>query len=127
MCAKPPWTFFQRLDELLKSWGRSVNYIKSHDLADLSDLMENELIEPEYAGYVPADNPCCPGERCCEFAERIERENAAKRNADTGSGDDEFEYGGEPGLTELTGVCREILTAVERLTALLRSVFDDAD
>lgn len=119
--------FDQRLDELLKSWGKSVNYIKSHDLTDLSDLMENELIEPEYAGYVPADNPCCPGERCCEFAERIERENAAKRSADTDSGDDEFECGAAPDLTELTGVCREILTAVERLTALLRSVFDDAD
>ena len=119
--------FDQRLDELLKSWGKAVNYIKSHDLADLSDLMENELIEPEYAGFIPADNPCCPGERCCEFAERIERENAAKRNADTVNGDDEFERDEVPDLTELTGVCREIFTTVERLNTLLRGVFDDAD
>lgn len=119
--------FDERLDELLKSWGRSVNYIKSHDLADLSDLMENELIEPEYAGYAPADNPCCPGKRCCEFAERIERENAAKRNSNTNSGVDSIDGDGAPDLTELTGVCREILTAVERLISLLQGVFDDAD
>ena len=74
----------------------ALNYLKSHDLADLSDLIENDLIEPEYAGYIPADNPCCPGERCCEYAERIEREYAAKKDADADMDEDEendvFEY-----------------------------------
>ena len=52
--------FDERCEEMFSSWGRALNYLKSHDLADLSDLIENDLIEPEYAGYVPADNPCCP-------------------------------------------------------------------
>ena len=57
--------FDERCEEMFSSWGSALNYLKSHDLADLSDLIENDLIEPEYAGYVPAENPCCPGERCC--------------------------------------------------------------
>lgn len=88
--------FDERCEEMFSSWGRALNYLKSRDLADLSDLIENDLIEPEYAGYVPADNPCCPGERCCEYAERIEREYAAKKDADADMDADEendvFEY-----------------------------------
>ena len=88
--------FDERCEEMFSSWGMALNYLKSHDLADLSDLIENDLIEPEYAGYVPADNPCCPGERCCEYAERIEREYAAKKDADADMDEDEendvFEY-----------------------------------
>lgn len=88
--------FDERCEEMFSSWGRALNYLKSHDLADLSDLIENDLIEPEYAGYVPADDPCCPGERCCEYAERMEREYAAKKDADADMDEDEendvFEY-----------------------------------
>ena len=81
----------------------------------------------DYAGYIPADNPCCPGERCCEYAERIEREYTAEREADEDNEDaDVFEYDGEPAISELTGVCRDILTAVEGLTSLLRDEFDYA-
>ena len=120
--------FDERCEEMFSSWGRALNYLKSHDLADLSDLIENDLIEPEYAGYVPADNPCCPGERCCEYAERMEREYTAEREADEDNEDaDVFEYDGEPAISELTGVCRDILTAVEGLTTLLRDEFDYAD
>lgn len=94
---------------------------------DFDERCEDDLIEPEYAGYVPADNPCCPGERCCEYAERIEREYAAEREADEDNEDaDVFEYDGEPAISELTGVCRDILTAVEGLTSLLRDEFDYA-
>lgn len=88
--------FDERCEEMFSSWGMALNYLKSHDLADLSDLIENDLIEPEYAGYIPADNPCCPGERCCEYAERIEREYASKKDADADMDEDEendvFEY-----------------------------------
>ena len=86
--------FDERCEEMFSSWGSALNYLKSRDLADLSDLIENDLIEPEYAGYVPADNPCCPGERCCEYAERIEREYAAKKDADADMDEenDVFEY-----------------------------------
>ncbi len=88
--------FDERCEEIFSSWGSALNYLKSHDLADLSDLIENDLIEPEYAGYIPADDPCCPGERCCEYAERMEREYAAKKDADADMDEDEendvFEY-----------------------------------
>lgn len=78
--------------------------------------------------YVPADKPCCPGERCCEYAERMEREYTAEREADEDNEDaDVFEYDREPAISELTGVCRDILTAVEGLTTLLRDEFDYAD
>lgn len=86
--------FDERCEEMFSTWGRALNYLKSRDIADLSDLIENDLIEPEYAGYVPADNPCCPGERCCEYTERSEREYAAKRDADADMDEenDVFEY-----------------------------------
>ena len=88
--------FDERCEEMFSSWGMALNYLKSRDLADLSDLIENDLIEPEYAGYIPAENPCCPGERCCEYAERMEREYAAKKDADADMDEDEenavFEY-----------------------------------
>lgn len=42
--------FDERCEEMFSSWGRALNYLKSRDLADLSDLIENDLIEPEYAG-----------------------------------------------------------------------------
>ena len=120
--------FDERCERAVQELGaRPLRYIKSHDLADLSDLIENDLIEPEYAGYIPADDPCCPGERCCEYAERIEREYTAEREADEDNEDaDVFEYDGEPAISELTGVCRDILTAVEGLTSLLRDEFDYA-
>ena len=98
--------FDERCEEMFSSWGRALNYLKSHDLADLS---------------------CCPGERCCEYAERMEREYTAEREADEDNEDaDVFEYDGEPAISELTGVCRDILTAVEGLTSLLRDEFDYA-
>lgn len=89
--------FDERCKEMFSSWGRALNYLKSRDLADLSDLIENDLIEPEYA---------------------------AEREADEDA--DVFEYDGEPAISELTGVCRDILTAVEGLTTLLRDEFDYA-
>lgn len=92
--------FDERCEEMFSSWGMALNYLKSHDLADLSDLIENDLIEPEYA---------------------------AEREADEDNEDaDVFEYDGEPAISELTGVCRDILTAVEGLTTLLRDEFDYA-
>ena len=46
-------------------------------------------------------------------------------------GDDEnidvFEYEEDSELTELTDVCRDILSAVEQLTILLRDEFDYTD
>lgn len=126
--------FDRRCDELFASWGSPVCYMKSHDPRDLADLIENELIEPEYAGYVQADMPCSPNKRCCEYAENIGRKYADKRSTDMDMDTDEddenidvFEYEEDSELTELTDVCRDILSAVEQLTILLRDEFDYTD
>ena len=92
--------FDERCEEMFSSWGMALNYLKSHDLADLSDLIENDLMEREYTAELEADE---------------DNEDA-----------DVFEYDGEPAISELTGVCRDILTAVEGLTTLLRDEFDYA-
>lgn len=114
--------FDERCGELFSSWGKALNYLKSRDLADLSDLIENDLIEPEYAGYVPADNPCCPGERCCEYAERIECEYAAKKDADedmdVDNNDDDtddeesdvFEYDADFNVESVSAYLNELLS-----------------
>ena len=63
----------------------------------------------------------------CIRDRRMEREYAAEREVDEDNEDaDVFEYDGEPAISELTGVCRDILTAVEGLTTLLRDEFDYA-
>ena len=63
-------------DELFDAWGIPGSYMVTGDPDELCGLMENELIEPEDAGYVPDDDfcPCGDGERCCEYAERMEKE-----------------------------------------------------
>ena len=76
--------------------------------------------------------PCSPDKRCCEYAENIERKYADMRSTDMDTdGDDEnidvFEYEEDSELTELTDVCRDILSAVEQLTILLRDEFDYTD
>lgn len=83
--------YAERCEELFERWGSAVNYMETHDVSDLSEFIDNDLIEPEYAGYVPTDKPCCPGERCCEYAERIERKYAAKRDAGLDADDEDFD------------------------------------
>ena len=106
-----------------------MHYIKNGAEKDsYLDLVRRSTLDfDERCEEIPADNPCCPGERCCEYAERMEREYTAEREADEDNEDaDVFEYDGEPAISELTGVCRDILTAVEGLTTLLRDEFDYA-
>lgn len=43
-------------DEHFKSWGIPRSYHKTGDVDDLSELMDNELIEPEDAGYYTGDD-----------------------------------------------------------------------
>ena len=45
--------FDERCEEMFSSWGMALNYLKSRDLADLSDLIENDLIEP-FLRTIPA-------------------------------------------------------------------------
>lgn len=67
--------YTDRAEAMYDGWGIPDRYLITADMDDLCELMENELIEPEEAGYYPDDDcPCCCCERCCEFAEEIELE-----------------------------------------------------
>lgn len=54
-------------EELFSSWGIPVSYLVFGSKNDLTELMENELIEPEEASFYPCDdNCCCNCGYCCE-------------------------------------------------------------
>lgn len=99
--------YTDRAEAMYDGWGIPDRYLITADMDDLCELMENELIEPEEAGYYPDDGdcPCCDGERCCEFAERIEQEI---------SGSDEAH------LSELLETANELLDELESLIDELR-------
>lgn len=51
--------FERAAGDMFHSWGIPVSYLMSDNYDDLAELMENELIEPEEAGYFPCDCKCC--------------------------------------------------------------------
>ena len=53
---------------MFRSWGIPASYLYTGDSDKLALLMENELIEPEDAGYYACDGDCCCGdcEGCCQ-------------------------------------------------------------
>ena len=57
-------------EEMFRSWGIPKSYLIFEKMEDLSELMENELISPEDAGYVPCE--CCS---CCGDEANIEDED----------------------------------------------------
>lgn len=57
-------------EEMFRSWGIPKSYLIFGKMEDLSELMENELISPEDAGYVPCE--CCS---CCGDEANIEDED----------------------------------------------------
>ena len=50
-------------EEMFRSWGIPKSYLVFGKVEDLSELMENELISPEDAGYTPCECGCCG---CCD-------------------------------------------------------------
>ena len=46
-------------ENLFNSWGIPKSYLVFDNKEDLAELMENELIEPEEAGYFFCDDECC--------------------------------------------------------------------
>ena len=46
-------------DKMFRSWGIPASYLYTGDSDKLAMLMENELIEPEEAGYFFCDDECC--------------------------------------------------------------------
>lgn len=80
-------------DKLFRSWGIPVSYLVFGNKDDLSELMENELITPEDAGYIPAEEVCddeccydCCGCEGCPYADS-ENDEDVEGEADDG---DEF-------------------------------------
>lgn len=57
-------------EKMFKTWGIPRSYLIFGSEAELADLMENELIAPEDAGYYPCDDECdcfpCSCGGCCE-------------------------------------------------------------
>lgn len=52
-------------DKLFDSWGIPKSYLVFDNEDALAELMENELIAPEDAGYIPAEE-VCDDECCCD-------------------------------------------------------------
>ena len=50
---------------MFKTWSVPRSYMIFGSEADLAELMENELIAPEDAGYIPAGE-VCDDECCCD-------------------------------------------------------------
>lgn len=65
-------TYASIAEHLFDSWGIPKSYLVFEDRDDLAELMENELIEPEEAGYYACD---CEGERCCDFCDNYSADN----------------------------------------------------
>lgn len=78
--------YSEMIDAMFQTWGIPGSYLVFSKESDLADLMENELIAPEDAGYIPAEEVCedeccydCCGCEGCPYA------------ACEGDGDDEYD------------------------------------
>ena len=97
-------------ESLFKSLGIPKSYILFGDEASLAELMENELIAPEDAGYYPIDDEgecdgeCCCGDccGCCAYDDEDEYDD------DEGEAIDEFMEGFGSLLSEFNGLARSI-------------------
>lgn len=56
--------FYIEADKMFDSWGIPASYLVFDNESDLAELMENELIAPEDAGYYPVDDDEDDG---CDF------------------------------------------------------------
>lgn len=103
-------TYAQKCEQLFKSWDIPQSYLVTGDTDELIKLMENELIAPEDAGYVPEDGFC----RCFdgECTEHMKREYSKNENKD---------------LSEFVSIGRDILSALERLIAAIQDGLDYGD
>ena len=67
-------------EKMFKTWGIPRSYVLFGSEADLAELMENELIAPEDAGYYPCDDECddfcpCNCKICCEAEDEEDSED----------------------------------------------------
>ena len=62
--------FQSQSEAMFASWGIPGSYLVCGDESDLTELMENELIAPEDAGYLPIEALCCADcGACCGMDE----------------------------------------------------------
>lgn len=57
--------YSEMIDAMFQTWGIPSSYLVFSNESDLAELMENELIAPEDAGYIPAEE-VCEDECCCD-------------------------------------------------------------
>ena len=66
-------------ENLFNSWGIPKSYLVFDNKEDLAELMENELIAPEDAGYYPCDDECdffpCTCGCCCETEDEYDEDD----------------------------------------------------
>lgn len=66
-------------ENLFSFWGIPKSYLVFDNKDDLSELMENELIAPEDAGYYPCDDECecfpCTCGGCCETDDEYDEDS----------------------------------------------------
>ena len=82
--------FYIEADKMFDSWGIPGSYLVFGDESDLAELMENELIAPEDAGYYPCDDECdffpCNCGCCCETEDEYDEDDEDAEDEDV----DEF-------------------------------------
>ena len=95
------------IKEMFKSWGIPGSYLVFGEESDLAELMENELIAPEDAGYIPCEE-VCDREHCCSCC-----------SCEDCPHDDCDNY-------EDKGKCEEFAEAMASLTSMLQGIFGDS-
>lgn len=94
------------IEEMFKSWGIPGSYLVFGKESDLAELMENELINPEDAGYIPCEE-VCDSECCCSCCSCEDCPHADCDN----HGD--------------CGECEKFAEALAALTSMLHGIFGD--
>lgn len=95
------------IEEMFKSWGIPGSYLVFGKESDLAELMENELIAPEDAGYIPCEE-VCDSEHCCSCCNC---EDCPHCDCDN------YEDNGES---------EKFTDAISALTSILQGIFGDS-
>lgn len=81
--------YSEMIDAMFQTWGIPGSYLVFSKESDLAELMENELIAPEDAGYIPVEEACddecccdCCGCEGCPYAACEDNEDEADNEAD---------------------------------------------
>ncbi|MGI6497584.1 MAG: hypothetical protein ACOX0U_01855 [Oscillospiraceae bacterium] len=95
------------IEEMFKSWGIPGSYLVFGEESDLAELMENDLIAPEDAGYIPCEE-VSDREHCCSCCNC---EDCPHCDCDN------YEDNGE---------CEKFTDAISALTSMVQGIFRDS-